>query len=61
LRKKNILSFGELINLMEKRNFIPLGRIFTIKEEVDFNCLFLKRKRENFKILLSLWKKAKII
>jgi hypothetical protein len=47
--------------LAEKRNFIPLGRIFTIKEEIDFNCLFLKRRRENFKILLSLWKRAGIV
>jgi hypothetical protein len=61
LRKRGLLSFGELINLAEKRNFIPLGRIFSIKEEIDFNCLFLKRKGENFKILLSLWKKAGII
>jgi len=61
LRKKNLLSFGELINLVEKRGFIPLGRIFTIKEEIDFNCLFLKRKRENFKILFSLWKRSGII
>jgi len=61
LRKKNLLSFGELINLVEKRRFIPLGRIFTIKEEIDFNCLFLKRKRENFKILFSLWKRSGII
>jgi ubiquinone/menaquinone biosynthesis C-methylase UbiE len=60
-RKKNLLSFGEFVNLAEKRNFIPLGRIFTIKEEIDFNCLFLKRKKENFKILLSLWKRAGII
>jgi ubiquinone/menaquinone biosynthesis C-methylase UbiE len=60
-RKKNLLSFGEFVNLAEKRNFIPLGRIFTIKEEIDFNCLFLKRNRKNFKILLSLWKKAGII
>jgi hypothetical protein len=55
------LSFGEFVNLAEKRNFIPLGRIFTIKEEIDFNCLFLKRNRKNFKILLYLWKKAGII
>jgi ubiquinone/menaquinone biosynthesis C-methylase UbiE len=61
LRKKNLLSFGEFVNLAEKRNFVPLGRIFTIKEEIDFNCLFLKRNRENFKILLSLWKRAGII
>jgi ubiquinone/menaquinone biosynthesis C-methylase UbiE len=61
LRKKNLLSFGELINLVEGGGFIPLGRIFTIKEEIDFNCLFLKRKKENFKILLSLWKRAGII
>jgi ubiquinone/menaquinone biosynthesis C-methylase UbiE len=60
-RKKSLLSFGEFVNLAEKRNFIPLGRIFSIKEEVDFNCLFLKKKKENFKILLSLWKRAKII
>jgi ubiquinone/menaquinone biosynthesis C-methylase UbiE len=61
LRKNNLLSFGEFVNLAEKRNFIPLGRIFTIKEEIDFNCLFLKRNRKNFKILLSLWKRAGII
>jgi ubiquinone/menaquinone biosynthesis C-methylase UbiE len=61
LRKNNLLSFGEFVNLAEKRNFIPLGRIFTIQEEIDFNCLFLKRKKENFKILLSLWKRAGII
>ena len=61
LRKKNLLSFGELVSLVEKRNFIPLGRIFTIEEEIDFNCLFLKKKKENFKILLSLWKRSGII
>jgi len=61
LRKKNLLSFGELVNLVEKRNFISLGRIFTIEEEIDFNCLFLKKKKENFKILLSLWKRSGII
>jgi SAM-dependent methyltransferase len=61
LRKKNLLSFGELINLVERKGFIPLGRIFTIKEEIDFNCLFLKRKKENFKFLISLWKRSGII
>jgi ubiquinone/menaquinone biosynthesis C-methylase UbiE len=61
LRKKSLLSFSELTNLVEKRGFIPLGRIFTLKEEIDFNCLFLKRKRKNFKILFSLWKKSGII
>jgi ubiquinone/menaquinone biosynthesis C-methylase UbiE len=61
LRKKDLLSFGELISLVEKKGFIPLGRIFSIEEELDFNCLFLKKKKENFKILLSLWKKSGII
>ena len=61
LREKHLLSFGEIVNLVEKRGFIPLGRIFTINEEIDFNCLFLKRKKKNFKILLSFWKRARII
>jgi SAM-dependent methyltransferase len=61
LRKKDILTFGEIVRLSERKGFIPLGRIFSIKEEIDFNCLFLKKKRENFKILLSLWKKSGII
>jgi len=59
LRKRNLLTYGELIRSMEKRNFIALGRIFNIKEEIDPDCLFLKRKRTNLKILLSLWKEAK--
>jgi ubiquinone/menaquinone biosynthesis C-methylase UbiE len=61
LRKSDLLSFGELISLVEKKGFIPLGRIFSIEEEFDFNCLFLKKKEGNFKILLSLWKRSGVI
>jgi ubiquinone/menaquinone biosynthesis C-methylase UbiE len=57
-RKKTLLTYGELVSLAEKRNFIPLGRVFTIKEEIDPDCLFIKRKKENFKILISFWKRA---
>jgi ubiquinone/menaquinone biosynthesis C-methylase UbiE len=57
-RKKDLLTYGELLCSIEKRGFISLGRIFSIKEEVDPDCLFLKKKKENFKFLISFWKNA---
>lgn len=60
-RQKKLLSAGELITLAEKNGMIALGRLLNLKEEVDFNCLFLKNKRSNKKILIDLWKKAGIV
>lgn len=57
-RRKDLLSAGEMINLAEKNNMIHLGRIFSIEEKFDFNCLFLKNKRKNQKFLISLWEKS---
>lgn len=59
-REKNLLTSGEIIRLAEKNKMIMLGRILSLKEEVDFNCLFLKNKKENKKFLIKLWKEAKL-
>jgi len=60
-REKNLLTAGEIIRLAEKNGMIFLGRIFSLKEEFDFNCLFLKNKRSNRKFLIKLWKKAGLL
>lgn len=60
-RKKNLLSAGEIIRIAEENKMIALGRILSLKERIDFNCLFLKNSSKNKKILIKLWKKSSII